>query len=371
MVLYPLKGGFYEGIVLLREGLVLHEKSDLNKESWITEETLVLTESGWRGVSTIKIGDKVLTNSFDGTLDFEKVQNVTKESQRIVSSYHSFWQFETGIKHRWFGYRRMTKSDNSRLYIYDHKPCTNTTKEFNIVNCGVYKGKSSSVTRDECSLLGWILSDGYVKWAEKSFGPSTSKGKRRGVLVQITQNDNKFGSEIKDLLVSLGAYKREVLRKKSVNVCRDYYLDPTWFRAYWKRMGFNQESKYKINLVKFLLDQPAENIESFLDAFFKADGHTTRKGKGSKVISQNVGNLSESVLVAGYLLGYNMSSGSKGCEYTNKRGETNECYWYKLSDKPHQTTMRMSTDIKPEGTVFNFGVDGYVVCRQKDVITCV
>lgn len=352
------------------DNIIIHDRSDMEADTWIPDNSFVLTSNGWRPLWAIVKGDFILTNTYDGVLSLNSVTEVNYSHQPTVLNSHSFWEFETGEKHKWFGYRRMTKADNSRLHIYDHKPCLNTTKEFHIKNCGVYKGVESAVTEDECRILGWLLADGYIKWEEVSFAPSTSHGTKRGVVAQITQNDNKYGEEIKNLLLRTKSYKRESLRKNTKNICRDYYLDTTWFRSYWCRLGFMQEGKHNINVVKFIIKQPKNNIEAFLDAFFKADGHTTRKGKGTKVITQNQNNLSEGIITAAYLLGYNLTSGVKDGVYVNKRGDVNICKWYKLGEKPHQTTMRLKTNVLPPRRMIQLTVDGYGVYRQGDIITC-
>lgn len=342
-------------------------RSDKEKDTWIPEDSYILTNKGWRPLWAIQKGEKVITNTYDGNLGFDIVKDVKTESQQTVLSYHGFWEFETGSKHKWFGFRRMTKSDNTREFIYDHKPCLKTTKEFYIKNCGVYEGMANEVSEDDCRVLGWILSDGYVKWKEKSFATSTSHGTKRGVTVIITQNDNKYGDEIKELLVRTGSYAGEYIRVGSKNICRNYRLKPAWFRKFWVNLGFGEESKHSIDLVGFLLRQPKNNIEAFLDAFFKADGHIR---KGIKVITQNQNNLSEGVLLAGYLLGYNVSSGLKGGIYINKRGEVNTCKWYKLRNKPYQTTMKMKTKRGECKRVVQLDVEGYCIYRQHDTITC-
>lgn len=352
------------------DNIIIHDRSDMVKDTWIPDTSFILTCNGWRPLWSITKDDLIITNTYDGKLSLNSVFEVKESYQNTILNQHSFWEFETGEKHKWFGYRRMTKADNSRIHVYDHKPCTNTTKEFHIKNCGVYDGISSDITKEDCSILGWILADGYIKWAKKSFATSSSHGTKRGVITLITQNDNKYGAEIKDLLLKTQSYKSESIRKNTKNVCRDYYIKPEWFREYWIRLGFMQENKHDINLSQFLLKQPRENIESFLDAFLKADGHTTRKGKGAKVITQNQNNLSEGVMLASYLLGYNVTSGEKGGIYINKRGYINICKWYKLGEKPHQTTMRLKTSVLPTKRMIQLTVDGYAVYRQKDIITC-
>ena len=352
------------------DNIEVHERSDMNDCSWLPDHSYVLTARGWRPLWAISKGDMVLASNYTGVLSLQQVKEVKYDTQRLVKSSHSFWEFVTGEQHKWLGYRRMTKADNTRVHIYDHKICTNTTKEFHIRNCGVYGGGFSDVSEDECRVLGWLLADGYIKWEDVSFGPSTSHGTKRGVTAQITQNDNKYGEEIKTLLIDTGAYSRETLRKNTVNVCRDYYLHPAWFRDYWRKLGFQELDKHSIDVVGFLLKQPKKNIEAFLDAFYKADGHTTRKGLGTKVITQNQNNLSEGVIVAGYLLGYNITSGEKGGIYTNKRGDINICKWYKLGEKPHQTTMRIKTEVTAQDEVVQLALDGYAIYRQEDVVTC-
>lgn len=351
-----------------------HARSDLAKVSWITEDSYILTDKGWRPAWAINVGDRVMINTLEGVLSFETIKNKEQDEQAFVQIYNSFWCFTTGELHKWAGYRRMTlRGNTNRLYIFDHKPCQKTTTEFNILNCGLYSPtlNDKQPTKDACSLLGWLLADGSVSWSQESNAPSTSHGKRRGVVALITQNDNKYGKEIEELLTRMGALSYVLKRKKIGNVCRDYYIKSDWFRDYWRSLGFDFLGKHEIDMVSFILSLSKENREAYLDAFFKSDGHITCKGKGVKVITQNQNNLSESVIIAGYLSGYNISSGRKDGYYINKRGETNLCFWYKLSEKPHKTTTKMKTKVLPKGIVYNFETTGYIVCRQGDTVTSV
>ena len=353
------------------ENIILHERSQISGIGSVrTSDTFVLTKTGWKLIAYVKEGDEILSYSLKGSLTYDTVMNNNEEVKTLVRYHHSFWGFCVGSDHRWLGYRRMTLADNKRIHIWDRRGKDNLTCEFHIINTprSYINNNISFISEDECSLLGWLLSDGYIKWSLDTKNTSSSKGRKRGVLATVTQNDNKYGKEIKDLMLRLGGYLSEYKRKKVGNICRNYYLQASWFREYWGKLGFNQQGKFEINLVEFLLNQPTSNIESFMDAFQKADGHYSKQGK--KIITQNESNISEGVLTACYLLGYNPSSGSKGY-YQNKTGKINRCMWYKFQTKPHQTTMRMKVSDLVEGncTTLTMQNSDCIVVRQGDFIT--
>jgi len=344
--------------------IILHERSDMESDSWITDDSYVLTKQGWKPVWNIYNGTEILCSDQEFKYSWYTIENIHEGFKGVVELSHSFWKFKYSKDNKVFGYRRMTLSDNSRKHILDHRNVDNLSCEFHIRNSATFRNNSeTNITEDECRLLGWLLSDGYISWSKKSERTSASFGKRKGVIATVTQNDNKYGKEIENLMNRLGCLSFSHKRKRSPNVCRNYYIESQWFRDYWEKLGFERLCKYKIDLVGFIIDQPTSNVEAFMDAFQKADGHLSKNG--IKVITQNWTNISEGVHLAGILSGYNVSTGSKGF-YTNKTGKTNECLWYKFQNKPHQTTMKVvKEDLPPQKCYKLFDGNIYPLVRQE------
>lgn len=332
--------------------------------SWVTDDSYVLTKRGWKPVWNIDNGTEILCSDQEFKYSWHTTKNIHESFKGVIELSHSFWKFKYSVDNKVFGYRRMTLSDNSRKHVLDHRNIDNLSCEFHIRNSAtLLNNNETRITEDECRLLGWLLSDGYVGWSKKSERTSSSFGKRKGVVATVTQNDNKYGKEIEDLMKGLGCLSFSHKRKRSPNVCRNYYIESQWFRDYWERLGFKRLCKYKIDLVRFIIDQPTSNVDAFMDAFQKADGHLSKGG--IKVITQNWTNISEGVHLAGILSGYNVSTGSKGF-YTNKTGKTNECLWYKFQNKPHQTAMRVvKRDLSPQKCYKLFDGNLYPLVRQE------
>lgn len=352
------------------EDIILHERSDMVSNSWITDDSYVLTRSGWKPVWNIEVGTEILCSDTGFNYLWKPIEHMEEDIKNIIELSHSFWKFKYSEDNKIFGYRRMTLSDNTRKHILDHRKVGNLSCEFHIRNSATLLNRNeTNITEDECSLLGWLLSDGHVSWSKKSERTSASFGKRKGVVATVTQNDNKYGKEIEDLMKRLGCLSFSHKRNRSPNVCRNYYIESQWFRDYWEKLGFGKLCKYKIDLVKFIIDQPTNNVEAFMDAFQKADGHLSNNK--IKVITQNWTNISEGVHLAGILAGYNVSTGSKGF-YTNKSGKTNECLWYKFQNKPHQTTMRVEKYTLPPQVCYKFFNENiYPLVRQKRITSIV
>ena len=355
------------------DNIVLHQRSQMKGTNSVrTKDTYVLTEVGWRPLFTVEVGDHIFSYTEEGNLDLDQVVGVVNTEEPLVNYNHSFWGFEVGKSHTWLGYRRMTLTDNKRVHIWDRRGYGKLSCEFHILNSpsNYYNNKVNLITPDECSLLGWLLSDGCISWSKDTKRTSSSNGKRRGVVAGVTQNDNKHGAEIKELMLRLGGFSAAYIKPNTPNICRHYTLKSDWFREYWEHLGFQQQGKFSINLVKFLLEQPTENVEAFMEAFQKADGHYSRQGK--KVLTQNESNLSEGIFTAAYLLGYNPSSGSKGY-YQNSTGKINKCMWYKLQTKPHQTAMRLLSEEGSRGlcTTLKLKKSTCFVARQNDFITLI
>lgn len=272
----------------------------------------VLTRDGWKSYQDLKEGMDILTyNKGTGFNEFQPIKKLHFFSDKeVVRMGNSSWSMDSTKDHRWLGLRRTGRGKTKRE-VEEFLTTDDIRSEFKLYNSAEVKEQEHKldITLEEAALLGWVFSDGYIKWSPESDGNSSSGGSRRGVECSITQTDKKFGDEILRLVTKLGCLTSKTYKTNTVSPCGDYHIKASYIRDLWKRSGFGQQGKYNVDLVKFMLSIGKPFIGAFLDSFHKADGHTNR---GYKCYTQNRGNVLDGLLMGLTLTGVNYSITSKG-----------------------------------------------------------
>ena len=274
------------------------------------DNTEVLTLDGWLKFKDLQEGMKILSmNPLTKEIEEDsvlKIHDKGLDKTVVIKDKHSL-SLESTEDHRWLIEKRKF-INNKRVTELEFRETSQLNTECSIVRNGDYVPKvHSHCSKEEAKLLGFILGDGCVSWSKKADKTSSSFGDKKGVKVVITQAESKYCNEIEktcDLLDCLT--KGRYTTKRGVNSpIRNYAIRADYFREYWKRLGFKKLDKDKIDLVKWVLSNPKENIIAFLDGFWLSDGWTGQRGV--KLISQNRGNISDGVTLAAYLSGFTPS----------------------------------------------------------------
>lgn len=292
------------------------------------DNTQVLSEDGWIDFSGLSVGVKILTyNTKTGKTEFKPIQKVWEfDNQEVINLSNSSWSFESTRDHRWFGDKRRNKRYKECFFTTDE-----ITHDHRILNSSEYIGGTSGITPDESALIAWILSDGYIKWNKKTNRTSSSFGRKRGVYAQICQSKQKYSNEIQDLIDRIGCgYKRYVEHRDNGNHINRWVINSQYIRDLWDKAGISWGlKKEEINWSSFITNLSQNANYSFLAAWFMAEGHLANE---TKIITQNIGSLSEAILLSATLAGYK-------CTVYQK---TDKCVDIRLCRKRYTTGQRLT-----------------------------
>ena len=292
--------------------------------------TKVLTPTGWKLHCELNIGDEILSfNADTDQVELDTIQKVhyfnDKEVYRFSNKRDSF---ECTEDHRWYGYRR-SRGRKASKKIFGFFEAKEFTQEHNIILTAPYVGGNAKVTPEQAKLMGYILSDGAFKWSKRSEATSCSKGKRKGVRLQISQSLNKFHNEIETLLVRLDLpFHKTENKKPNGNSCFNWVIGSAAARKFLDEVVKCRKDKHEVNWVEWVCSLSKESLESFYQGFYNGDGDLTER---HEVITQNVGPIHEAIVTAAQLLG-------KGRVSLNKHSGTNTvCQGIRVQKKRHMT----------------------------------
>lgn len=268
-----------------------------------TDNTEVLTERGWKTYKEITTEDKVLSLNIEkGKTEFCDVTGIVFHPQQktIVKKHHS-WTLESTPEHRWVVSERVW-GDRKRYKTF-YRTTEGLTQESRIVSSAPYIGGASKVTPEEAATVGWILSEGYLKVSDLK--PSRSQGmngERRQVICSVSQSEKKFLKEMKEDIDGTCLEYSEDVRENGVHILR---FRSQSFRDFWSGVGLPLENKDAIDYTEWLLGLSVDALESFFNAFYLGDGHTTGVGMkySTKVIHQKAGKICDAIQLCSELLG--------------------------------------------------------------------
>lgn len=241
-------------------------------------DTQVLTPSGFKDYGELSVGDKVISYK-DGVLVEDEI--LYKHFYEMAEIYHygdSKKVIRATGNHRWL----TTNRSEDELQYRDFNEFNSETK---ILTTAPYVGGALEITEDEASLIAWILSDG-----------SFSDGR-----VSIAQSINKFSKDIVDLLERLGLSVQATMSKRdNGNHVMVYRLDKGQVYPLLEKLQC-KPVKDGFNWSEWVLKLPRKALEAFVHTFWLGDGDV--KNPKSFTITQNMGDVSDAVLLAMYLLG--------------------------------------------------------------------
>lgn len=333
-----------------------------------TDNTEVLTSKGWAKFEDIKVGDSII--GYDQFNDRLSTCSVTKtyhyKDAEVVDKGHSLWSMESTRDHRWYGKRlkNFGKGKNGIKIWQDSVATTDDLKQtFNITNTAPFIGNEDcSVLPVEAELVGWLLSDGYYKWSDKKEVTSSSNGAKKGIVSVFTQSDNKFWKEMERCLDKNGIdYVRDISEQENGNHVYKYRPKAKCMRDFLDRVVGCRRQKHDVDWTGWVMSLDRDCLTSFVHSFWLADGDV--KNKEEKIymtFKQNDGNIQDALMLAGYLLGYNVTRGKKG-----------KCKGIRFQKvRRHTTTQEFKEKGLRTTDVFCLSttLDTFVV-KQNDIIT--
>ena len=273
-------------------------------------DTEALTSKGWKHYENIEFGDLVLaynpeTKMSEWTPVLEKVYY---ESAPLIELRHSWFSVRTTPNHRWYSTRRVKPNRRTTLFKDEFVESSKITSEH------VLKLSAPSdtphlldITPDEAAIIGWVISDGYIRESLPITGNhSQAHGRRVKFEVHIFQKGIKFSKEIKRLLN--GNCKEYY--KANIDMY-DWVINPNWARSIWQRAKIHETG-----LEQFVINLDPLQRKAFLNACWQAEGDTKGYKEGEvKKLAQNLGEKQRAMELAGYLEG-NFVTGSSSLQYT-------------------------------------------------------
>lgn len=320
--------------------------------------TEILTDKGWSQYNDLMIGDTILSyNTLTGKIVTDKIlEKHFLPSQEVIRYYNSFFSFQCTPDHRWYGWKRDWQG-NMKFKFFT---MSDSDSDHNILTAAEYQGGNSNVNVLEAELIGWILSEGTIRWAPKSNGRSTSGGKKRGVQISLAQSEHYFANEIRQLLAELDCDYSE--RTKNYNNGKHlvtFQIKSVWGRDFWDRVVGHRDSKHNIDWIQWMLNLTSDSRKAMLRAFWMGDGQVrTSRPTNSLFLSQNDGKISDMIQLAYFLEGRNVS--------LRKQISNSTCRTINVSPRGHVTLQRIvSTSLGKQDTFCLTTHNGTFIIRQN------
>lgn len=276
------------------------------------DTTEVLTPEGWKKRSELEVGGMVLSyNQEKGGYEYTAITKLWDYQEAEVGKLTNKWfTVEVTEDHEWIVRQRKTVRINgskTKVFETQKRATNNLTTESNII--GSAKSLlTSTFTNDECSFIGWLLSDGYYKWTNKA------RNKVMGITVSIDQSEKKYVDEIRHMLSRQTVFAEYV----TDNGMHKFVPNLNYTRSLLAKVGVAVGvGKHEHDWSAWVGNLSEENLVAFLEAFSKADGH--KKGAGW-VVKQNQGYILEAVKLAINMTGHMAYSGGSSCSTTYTGG---------------------------------------------------
>lgn len=260
-----------------------------------TDNTEVLTKSGWKFQHDVKLGDEVMAYSLDGNvLGWTAVLSKQFHKDADVGMLgNKRWNVECTEDHRWVA--KTGYSSDKRIEVkYGFDLQTNSS----ILNSAQFNDGTSSVSAADAAVIAWLLTDGYWKWTGNPPSRQNSHGEANGVTASIGQSDKKFHEDVRLDLTSAGISFKEY----NYNGMNEFRINSDDFRALLRRCEIPlNKSKHDIEWTAWITNLSYSAIEAFILASWKADGRTTVDN--AIEIRQNSGEIADAIAVAMLLTG--------------------------------------------------------------------
>jgi len=217
----------------------------------------ILTREGWRHHDQVSPGD--LVAAYDGRkIVWTPLLGIHQyDSAPVVEMRSKSFQVRVTPNHTWWTRQRGLLPTEA---VVGHA--------YNIVVSAQAEGGSHPLTPDEAWLLGWLITDGHIRW-------ETTDN------FSIIQSKPKYVEELRARLT--GMIRREGL-SNGVHYF-DLHVEAT--RAIFWRAEIDYKTLDGITRLPFLLSQPSR--EAMLDAMLKAEGsfHASEGRRGNWRFSQS------------------------------------------------------------------------------------
>lgn len=268
------------------------------------DSTEVLTDKGWKPRSALSLGDMVLSyNKKKGGYEYSPILKLWDYQNAEVGLLKNKWfGVEVTQDHEWLvnqRYTRNTEEGKVRVFEHQKRATHDLNTESSIIGSAVSL-LESNFTDAECSLIGWLLSDGYYKWSGKE------RNKVMGLDVSIDQHEKKFVSELREALgavMPFAEYTYDGMHK--------FVPDRDHMRKLLAKIGVEQGvGKHEFPWSSWIANLSESNLKAFLKSFCLADGHKVR---GKWVIKQNQGEVLEAVKLAINMTGHMVYSSAAKC----------------------------------------------------------
>lgn len=336
-----------------------HVAKTVNYACLPEDNTEVLTRDGWKNVESLRLGEDVLTYNKDkDQTEFSPIRYIHRyKDASVMSLKNKWWSIESTPDHRWYTKRR-SKTRNKVKYVNEFTTTDSINTEISILNSAEFVGGDSDITYDQASLLGWIASDGYLKWAKDTKKTSSSKGNKRFLDCSISQSKKKFYSEIKNLINSLGLEYGESTNNSNVEVFK--FSSPS-IRNFIKDIGLEEKDKHQIDWVRLVLNMSRDALSGFFNSFYKGDGCSSKKSS-TLTITQNSGNILNAIEICGNLLGYRTTKSIKKSDKS--------CFDVRFNKINYTTGQRLKKELSRVVDVFCLTTDNETfVIKQGKTIT--
>jgi predicted phosphodiesterase len=246
----------------------------------ISEDTEILTNTGWKNINNIQESDHVATTSCEGYLQWQPILSIvrrdfdpSKEDMYVVDGRVSM---AVTSKHRMYVYNRY----NKKTCVKKAEDCSDDFSVFSSVKSNT----SVDLTLDEIRLAAWFCTDSHI-------------GKYQNVtLYQRKSNANT----IRELLTRLGITFRECERirniahiqtklLKATEPCIEFYLNADTSRFWLHKLSVVSNKQLPL----WYRELSDSQWDVFLDTLIDADGSIKKTGKarmfyGKKRICEEV-----------------------------------------------------------------------------------
>lgn len=338
---------FNEVLAVRRQG------AKVSNYSCLPLDTQVLTADGWKYRHELGLGTIIL--SYDPKTDRiveDHINDFIDKKGEVIRMSNKWFHFDSTEDHRWFGKQRHT---TKKERYYEDKFFT--TSEMNSEKSILMTARLAKEKQDEninrASLLGWILSEGSINWSKKE-GSSNSKGKKKAVVMTVSQSDGEHWNEIERLLKENGLPYNINKNAAGVNIASVSSPAAREFLDTYYERG----DKKDVDWSRYVLDMSTNEVEAFFKSFMLGDGYISN---GKLCLGHRTGKVAEAVALAGYLLGYRVSNGDPTEGYMTQ---------INFNENRYCSGQRLKKESLGEQDVFclNTGNSTFII-KQGDTIT--
>ncbi|RKY44716.1 MAG: ribonucleoside triphosphate reductase [Candidatus Omnitrophota bacterium] len=228
----------------------------------VSEDTEILTESGWKSYQEVNEGDKIFTfNIKNKKIELNKVVSVFRRKYKGIM-YHLKNRIQNQLISP--GHRVVRRKFNTDNYVLE--PIEEVLKlksPFVVPIAGINPKKDISVEDEQIKLMAWIISEGSIE----------RKGKFRSCYrISIYQSKEKNPAnykEIKNLLDHFKFNYSEYEHKSLGSPVVKFRLDAQSSKIIHKWFGTKEDIHF---IPEWLFNLSRRQTRLFLETYLKADG---------------------------------------------------------------------------------------------------